>query len=79
MHIEPNDLLLFAQVVDAGSFSRAAERLHIAQPPLSKQIRDLEAELGVVLFNRTKRRVELTAPGQVFLEKSVYPDYRTSR
>jgi DNA-binding transcriptional LysR family regulator len=48
-------------------FSRAAEKLHVAQPSLSKQIRDLEDELGIRLFDRTKRDVHLTQAGQAFV------------
>ena len=48
-------------------FSRAAERLHVAQPSLSKQIRDLEEELGIRLFDRTKREVHLTQAGSAFV------------
>jgi DNA-binding transcriptional LysR family regulator len=48
-------------------FSRAAERLHVAQPSLSKQIRDLEDEIGIRLFDRTKRDVHLTQAGQAFV------------
>ncbi|ROQ19192.1 LysR family transcriptional regulator [Gallaecimonas pentaromativorans] len=61
----------FARVVEAGSFTRAADSLDVPKATLSKQVQDLEAYLGIRLLHRTTRRVTVTAEGQQYYEKTL--------
>lgn len=68
--MELRHLRYFAAVAAHGSFSRAAAHLHLTQPALSRQVRDLEEELGVPLFVRGTNAVSLTGAGEVFYEEA---------
>jgi DNA-binding transcriptional LysR family regulator len=67
--VDFRQLRYFIAVAEEKGFSRAAERLHVSQPPLSTHMKDLEAELGVRLLDRTNRGVSLTPAGQVFYDE----------
>jgi len=68
--MELHQLRYFCAIADTGSFSRAAEQCHVAQPSLSQQILKLEDELGVRLFDRLGRSVRLTEVGKTFLPRA---------
>jgi DNA-binding transcriptional LysR family regulator len=65
--VEIRQLRYFVAVAQTRHFGQAAERLHMAQSPLSQAIRQLESQVGATLFDRTTRRVELTPAGETFL------------
>src|SRR5207237_8602009 len=66
--MEIHQLRYFVAVADEGNFSRAAEKVRVAQPSLSQQIQKLEAEVGQSLFDRLSRTVVLTEAGRCLLE-----------
>jgi DNA-binding transcriptional LysR family regulator len=64
--MELRHLRYFVAVAEEQNVSRAANRLHVSQPPLSRQIRDLETEMGIALFERSAKAIRLTEAGQIF-------------
>src|SRR5215471_3338643 len=70
MDVHLHDLRYFVAVAEELNFTRAAERLHLSQPALSKQIQGLETTMRVSLLKRTRREVRLTAAGEALLVKA---------
>jgi DNA-binding transcriptional LysR family regulator len=69
--IDVRQLRYFMAVAVEGSFTKGAERLHMAQPPLSRRIQEMEAELGARLFDRNTKPLRLTDAGRLFYEESM--------
>jgi LysR family transcriptional regulator, nitrogen assimilation regulatory protein len=69
-HMQFRQLRYFVKIVDAGSFSRAASIVHVAQPALSQQVAELEERLGVMLLQRSARGVRPTAAGEVLYKEA---------
>ena len=70
MALDPRQLECFVAVAEELNFGRAASRLHMTQPPLTRRIQRLERDVGATLFVRTVRGVELTVPGETLLEEA---------
>src|SRR5882757_8108228 len=68
--MELRHLRYFVETADGLNVRQAAKRLHVSQPPLSRQIHDLEDEIGTKLFDRNKRRLTLTPAGEAFLKEA---------
>jgi LysR family hydrogen peroxide-inducible transcriptional activator len=69
--MELRQLLYAVRIAEEQSFSKAAEKLHLAQPSLSQQIAKLERELGIILFERSTNTLKLTYAGERFFESAV--------
>src|SRR5256885_6229977 len=69
-HMELRHLRYFVAVAEAENVSRAALKLRVSQPGVSRQIRDLEEEIGFQLFERSAKSLKLTAAGKIFLTEA---------
>ncbi|BDG45880.1 MULTISPECIES: LysR family transcriptional regulator [Parageobacillus] len=68
--IDIKQLKYFATIVEEGQITKAAKKLHMAQPPLSQQLRQLEETLGITLMERNRKKLELTEPGKILYKKA---------
>src|SRR5260370_13430155 len=73
MTIELRHLRCFAAIAEEGNLTRAAARLHLTQPALSRTLRQLEAHLGILLVDRSTHHLQLTEAGEGFRDKTPAP------